>query len=89
MAAPVFKDQVVIITGASSGIGWELALQLADQGARLVLAARRADKLAALAEECRARGGQALAVPTDVTRPRRARRSSLRQPQPTVRSICW
>ena len=35
----------------------------------MVLAARRADKLAALAEECRARGGQALAVPTDVTRP--------------------
>ncbi len=69
MAAPVFKDQVVIITGASNGIGWELALQLADQGARLVLAARRADKLATLAEECQARGGQALAVPTDVTRP--------------------
>ena len=47
MAAPVFKDQVAIITGASSGIGWELALQLADQGARVVLAARHADKLAA------------------------------------------
>ena len=69
MAAPVFKDQVAIITGASSGIGWELALQLADQGARIVLAARHADKLAALAEACRARGGQALAVPTDVTQP--------------------
>jgi NAD(P)-dependent dehydrogenase (short-subunit alcohol dehydrogenase family) len=68
MTAPVFKDQVVIVTGSSSGIGWELALQLADQGARLVLAARRAEKLAELAEKCRARGGQVLAVPTDVTR---------------------
>jgi NAD(P)-dependent dehydrogenase (short-subunit alcohol dehydrogenase family) len=69
LANPIFKDQVAIITGASSGIGWELALQLADQGARLVLAARRPEKLAELAEECRRRGGQALDVPTDVTQP--------------------
>jgi NAD(P)-dependent dehydrogenase (short-subunit alcohol dehydrogenase family) len=65
----VFNDQVIIITGASSGIGWELALQLAEQGARLVLAARSAEKLVELAELCRKRGGQALAVPTDITRP--------------------
>ena len=69
MKNPVFKDHVVILTGASSGIGWELALQLADHGAWLVLAARSAEKLAKLAGLCRQRGGQALAVPTDITRP--------------------
>ena len=68
MADRVFKDHTVIVTGASNGIGRELALQLADQGAWLVLAARQEDKLAALAQECRQRGGQALDVPTDVTR---------------------
>ena len=69
MKKTIFKDHVVVITGASSGIGWEQALQLADQGAWLVLAARRAEKLAELADLCRGRGGQALAVPTDVTLP--------------------
>ncbi|MHB1354426.1 MAG: SDR family oxidoreductase [Anaerolineae bacterium] len=62
-----FYQKSVIITGASSGIGRELALQLASQGANLVLAARRVEKLEALAAECRALGGQALTVPTDVT----------------------
>ena len=69
MDHPVFKDAAVIITGASSGIGRALALQLAGQGARLALAARRGDRLAALADEIRQRGGQALAVPTDVADP--------------------
>ena len=66
MAEAPFKEQVVIITGASSGIGEALAYQLADQGARLALAARSADKLNAVAGECDRRGGKALAVPTDV-----------------------
>lgn len=65
MAAP-FRDNVVVITGASDGIGREMALQLAGQGAWLALAARDAQKLEAVAAECRARGGRALAVPTDV-----------------------
>lgn len=65
-----FENHVVIITGASSGIGREMALQLADQGARLVLAARQADKLAELSMTSRSRGGQALAVPTDVSDPK-------------------
>jgi len=66
MAAP-FCESVVVITGASSGIGRELARQLADQGARLVLAARNAGRLEQVAAECRGRGGRALAVPTDVS----------------------
>jgi len=67
MSADVFKDNVVIITGASSGIGRAVALQLADQGAWLSLAARDADRLEATANECRQRGGRAIAVKTDVS----------------------
>jgi NAD(P)-dependent dehydrogenase (short-subunit alcohol dehydrogenase family) len=62
------RDRVVVITGASSGIGREAAAAFADRGAKLVLAARRRDALAELAESIRARGGGAIAVPTDVTR---------------------
>jgi NADP-dependent 3-hydroxy acid dehydrogenase YdfG len=61
-----FKDNVVIVTGASSGIGREVALQLAGQGAKLSLAARDVDRLEQVAAECRTRGGQALVVKTDV-----------------------
>lgn len=63
----VFRDQVVLITGASSGIGAELALQLADVGARLALAARDTTRLTQVAVACRARGGTAIIVPADVT----------------------
>ena len=67
MTTPAFKDNVIILTGASQGIGKQLALQLADQGAWLALAARQPDTLDPVAEECRKRGGKAIAVPTDVT----------------------
>ena len=63
----VFKDNVVILTGASTGIGEALAHQLAEHGATLVLAARNAQKLETVAADCRARGGRVLVVPTDVT----------------------
>lgn len=66
MSKRSFEHNVVIITGASSGIGRELALQLADQGAYLVLAARSLDQLENIATDCRRRGGKALAVKTDV-----------------------
>ncbi|HEY0783335.1 MAG TPA: SDR family oxidoreductase [Thermoanaerobaculia bacterium] len=66
MKRATFADNVVIVTGASAGIGRELAVQLATQGARLALAARDGARLAEVAAECRQLGGQALAVPTDV-----------------------
>jgi len=61
------KGRRIILTGASEGIGRALALALAERGARVALAARDRDRLDSLAQECRARGGEALAVPTDVT----------------------
>jgi NAD(P)-dependent dehydrogenase (short-subunit alcohol dehydrogenase family) len=61
------RDSVVVITGASSGIGRATALACAANGAAVVLAARRDAALQEVAGECEAAGGAALAVPTDVT----------------------
>src|SRR5215210_6419828 len=57
---------VVVVTGASSGIGRATARRFAAEGWSVVVAARRADALEAVAEECLAAGGDAVAVPTDV-----------------------
>lgn len=67
MKPGAFRGQVVIVTGASAGIGKALALQLASQGAKVALAARRGERLEEAAAECRQRGGEALVVPTDIT----------------------
>ena len=67
MKADAFHGQVVIVTGASAGIGQALALQLARQGAKVAIAARRADRLEQVAANCRQLGGEALVVPTDVS----------------------
>jgi NADP-dependent 3-hydroxy acid dehydrogenase YdfG len=61
------QDKVVIITGASSGIGEATAKELASKGAKLVLAARREDRLKKLQEEIQDNGGQAIYKVTDVT----------------------
>jgi len=59
--------KVVVITGASSGLGEATARLLASQGASVVLGARRVERIRALADELVASGGKALAVQTDVT----------------------
>jgi hypothetical protein len=61
-----FENRVVVITGASEGIGAACARRFATEGARLVLAARRPGPLETLAEELRARHTTVLVVPTDV-----------------------
>jgi short-subunit dehydrogenase len=61
-----FTGKTILVTGASEGIGRALALRLAGAGARLVLAARSAERLAELASECSARGAQVESIPTDV-----------------------
>ncbi len=66
MAKPI-NEQVVVITGASSGIGRETALRLAGHGAKVVLAARRDEALNDLVEQIQTEGGQATSVPTDVS----------------------
>ena len=60
------KGSVVAITGASKGIGAELARQLAAQGAKLVLAARNEKELEAVAEQCRKAGASVITVKADV-----------------------
>ena len=67
MKVDAFRGQVVIVTGASAGIGKALALQLAAQGAKVAIAARRVERLEQVAAECRALGGEVLVVPTDVS----------------------
>ncbi len=62
------EGKVVAITGASSGIGKATALLLAERGAKLVISARRPDRLAAVADQIVAAGGEAAFAPTDVRR---------------------
>ncbi len=61
------EGKVVVITGASSGLGEATARLLSTQGARVALGARRFDRIQALANELSSRGGKAIAIDTDVT----------------------
>ena len=61
------EQKVIVITGASSGMGEAAARRLGAEGARVVLGARRTDRIDALAAEIKAEGGEAIAVTTDVT----------------------
>jgi len=63
----LLKDKVVVVSGIGPGLGQELAVAAAREGARVVLAARTASFLEEVAGEVRRRGGRALCVPTDVT----------------------
>ncbi len=69
MSRRTIRDTRAIVTGASSGIGRQIALELAREGARLVITARRADRLVALAEEIKAGGGRVETVAGDVSDP--------------------
>jgi len=67
MSTTNLSGRVAVITGASSGMGRATALLLASRGAKVALLARRKEALETLAAEIRALGGEALALPTDVT----------------------
>lgn len=62
------KDRVIIITGASAGIGEATAIECAKQGMKVVISARREDRLNEVAESIQQAGGEALVVPCDVTK---------------------
>jgi NAD(P)-dependent dehydrogenase (short-subunit alcohol dehydrogenase family) len=63
----ILQGRVAIVTGASSGIGEACAVSFVEKGAKVVLAARRAERLSGLVERLEGMGGEALAVTTDVT----------------------
>ena len=66
MNKQAFFENVIIITGASSGIGQHLALHFAEQGAWLALAARNIEYLKEVSRQCHQLGGKAIVISTDV-----------------------
>ena len=69
------EGKVVVITGASSGLGKSTARHLAELGATVVIGARRKDRLDAIVKDITAKGGKALAVTVDVHETRASRRT--------------
>jgi 3-oxoacyl-[acyl-carrier protein] reductase len=61
------KEKIVLVTGASSGIGKAIAMEFAKEGANLCLIARRKEELSRVAKQCLSYGGIVLDIPTDVT----------------------
>ncbi len=74
MARNIFRDKVVIVTGASTGIGRAIAKEFARNGSKVVMAARSLDKLMSLEKEIRDEGFEALSCATDVTSEEECRR---------------
>jgi NADP-dependent 3-hydroxy acid dehydrogenase YdfG len=72
------RPKSILITGASSGIGRAIAFEYASGGARIAIAARRADRLAEVAREIETRGGRAVSIVVDVTEPEAAKDAVLR-----------
>ncbi len=68
-----FTDNVMIVTGASEGIGRALCLAVAGQGPKLIISARNRERLESLAEECRTAGAEVEVFPADLTDPERCR----------------
>src|SRR5689334_13756642 len=66
-ASTDLTGQTALVTGASSGLGLRFAKVLANQGAKVAIAARRLDRLEALAAEIKAAGGEAVAIEMDAT----------------------
>jgi len=64
------KDRVAVVTGGGRGVGRSIALALAREGARLALVARTESELNAVREEVKALGGEAIAIPTDISDPK-------------------
>src|SRR5689334_4419566 len=80
-------DKVVVITGASSGIGESTAKLLAERGAKVVLGARRSNRIDAVVKEISASGGKAIGFATDVTK--RAQVEALIQVAVNGGKILW
>lgn len=83
------SEKVVVITGASSGIGRATALEFARKGCAVVLGARRENALHALEQECRRLGGKAIAFPLDVTYEQDVRRMAERAIQEFGKIDIW
>lgn len=83
------RDQVVVITGASSGIGRATALEFARHGARLVLAARNEPALQEVAEVVESLGAYSLVVPTDVAESEQVNRLARAAVRKFGRIDCW
>ncbi len=77
-----WKDQVAFVTGASQGIGQACALAFGEVGAKVVVAARNAEKLAETVKQLEAAGSEALAVPMDLAQP-----EQIAAPRPQTRWV--